>query len=136
LRSHQLRSYSRSSQHFIESEGLLPCSQELATCSILREIYPVHNPSYSFKFNFKIILPPPCLNYLSDFFPSGFPTKALYALIFYLVHAISTALLILLEVIILIIFGDQFVLRSSSLNNFVQFFTTSSVQIFSSAPRF
>jgi hypothetical protein len=31
LRSRQLRSYSRTSQHFTEPEGSLPCSQEPST---------------------------------------------------------------------------------------------------------
>jgi hypothetical protein len=33
LRSCQLCSYSRTSQHFIEPRGSLPCSQELSTCT-------------------------------------------------------------------------------------------------------
>jgi hypothetical protein len=37
-------------------------------------------------------------------------------------------------VIILIIFGKQYLLRSSSLSSFLQSSTISSVQIFSSAP--
>jgi hypothetical protein len=46
LRTHQLCSYSRISQHFMEPEGSLPCSQE----PILSQINPVHTtPSYLSK---------------------------------------------------------------------------------------
>jgi hypothetical protein len=40
LRSRQLCRYSRTSQHFMEPEGSLPCSQELVP--ILSQIDPVH----------------------------------------------------------------------------------------------
>jgi hypothetical protein len=46
-RSHQPLCSSKISQYFIDPEGLLPCSQEPATCPILSQMNPVHtSPSY------------------------------------------------------------------------------------------
>jgi hypothetical protein len=56
LRSCQLRTYSRTSQHFTEPEGSLPCSQESSTVPVLSQNNIVHTtPSYLFKIHFNIV---------------------------------------------------------------------------------
>jgi hypothetical protein len=59
LRSRQLCSHSRASQHFMEPEGLIPCSRELSSDPILSHINPVHTiSSYLSKIHFNIVHPP------------------------------------------------------------------------------
>jgi hypothetical protein len=79
LRSCQLRSYSRTSQHFMEPVGSLPCSQEPSTGPypepnqfnlyhpILSKIHIVHpptswssqwSPSFRFSHQYPICIPP------------------------------------------------------------------------------
>jgi hypothetical protein len=56
LRSRQLCSHSRTSQHFTEPEGSTPCSQEPSTDPILSHINPIYTiPSYLSKINFNPI---------------------------------------------------------------------------------
>ncbi|PNF14089.1 hypothetical protein B7P43_G01064, partial [Cryptotermes secundus] len=96
LRSRQLCSYSRISQHFMEPECSLPCSQQ-----------------------------PLDLN--SGLFPTGFPTNIPYAFVFSPIRATCSAHLILLDLIILVILGEEYSLWSCSLCNFLQPPVTSSL---------
>jgi hypothetical protein len=63
LKSRQSLSHSRISQHFMEPEGSLPCSQEPSNGLYPSYINPAHTtPSYLSKIHFKIILPPTSLS--------------------------------------------------------------------------
>jgi hypothetical protein len=59
LRSCQLCSYSRTSQHFMEPGGSIPCSQKPSLVPILSQINQIHTiPSYLSKIDFNIVHPP------------------------------------------------------------------------------
>ncbi|PNF35255.1 hypothetical protein B7P43_G04797 [Cryptotermes secundus] len=94
---------------------------------------PVHTiPSYFSKARFNIILPPPLRLVLSGLFPSGFPTIILHAFLLSPIRTACPAHLILLNLIILIILGEQHKLRGSSLCSFQQtLFSPLLVPIFS-----
>jgi hypothetical protein len=102
LRNRHLCSYSRTSQHFMDPEDSLPCSQVPSTL-------PYPDPDW-----FSSIPPHPislrsiliisihlCLGRPSCLFHSGFPTNILYAFIFSPIRATYSAHLILLDLIIL-----------------------------------
>ena len=67
------------------------------------------------------------LGLLSDIFPSGFPTKALYVSIFSFIRATCLAHPILLDLITRRILGQEYRSLSSSLYSFLHFRGTSSL---------
>jgi hypothetical protein len=88
LRSCQLCSHSRISQHFMEPEGSLPRSQEPSTGP-----YPEpdrsnpYHPILSLVRSILILSTYLRLGLLSGLFPSGFSTNILYAFLFYPIRA-------------------------------------------------
>jgi hypothetical protein len=85
LRECQLCSYSRTSQHFMEPEGLLPCSQEPS-------IGPHPQSDQSSPYHTILILSTHLrLGLPSGLISSDLPTDNLYAFFFLPIHATCTA---------------------------------------------
>ena len=86
---------------------------------ILSQINPVHAlPSCSFKAI--LITSHLCLDLTSSHFPSDFPMKTSYAFLYSSIRATCPAHLVLPQLSVLTIFGEEYRQRSSSLCNFLQ----------------
>jgi hypothetical protein len=95
LRSRQSFSHSRISKHFVESEGLLSCSQELSMVPILSETSRVHiTQSCLSKINFNVILPTArTLNVPRGLFRCVFFSEILQSFLFFTMRATCSPLL-------------------------------------------
>jgi hypothetical protein len=115
-------------QRFMEPKGSLPLTQEPATHPS-SEPNPVHTPhSMSLRsistLSFHLFLGLP--NYM---FPSGLPTKRLCAFHFSPTSATCLTNLILIDLIVLIHFGEGYKWWSSSLSSCLQLCMTSSILV-------
>jgi hypothetical protein len=88
--------------------------------TILSQIDPVHTIPSCLSKTYWIGLP-------SCLYPSGFPTNILYALLFSPIRATCHAYPIHFDLIILIMFGEEYKLWSSTLCSFLQSLVTSSL---------
>jgi hypothetical protein len=93
----------------MEPEGSIPNSQELSACS-----YPEpdqsspHHPHSISQRSIQILFTHLRLGLPSGLFPCGFPTNNLYAFLFFLIRATWPSHLIPLDLIILIILGEEY----------------------------
>jgi hypothetical protein len=97
MRSRQLCSHSRNSQHFMEPEGSLACSEEpsIGPYPEPDQSYP-HHSILSPKTHFNIVHPPR-LGLLSGLFPSIFHTHIIYAFLLSPIPATCPGHLIILD---------------------------------------
>jgi len=90
----------------MELEGSLPCSQEPTCYSLLWDRWIQSKISHTITLRSILILSfHQCLGLLSDLFLSSLPTKILYAYLISPIYAACPTNFILLDLIILIIFG-------------------------------
>jgi hypothetical protein len=92
----------------MEPEGSISCSQESST-GPYPEPYQSQPtiPLFLSKIHFNIVHSPR-FGHLSGLFLSGFPTSSLYVFLFSSIRATYPAHLILLDLIILIILGEEY----------------------------
>jgi hypothetical protein len=94
----------------MEPEGSLPCSLEPDTGPYPESDKPNPHPLTLFPWNPFQYCPPIYTSLRSGLFPSAFPTKILYAFHMSSMRSICPDHLILLDLIILIIFGERYIL--------------------------
>jgi hypothetical protein len=83
----QLCRYSRTSQHFMELEGSLPCSQQPSTGPYPKPDRSKSKPSHPIPLRTILILSTHLrLGLPSGLLPSGFPTNIIYAFLFVLIR--------------------------------------------------
>jgi hypothetical protein len=127
LRSRQLCNHSRTSQYFMEPQGSFSCSLEPSTG-------PYPEPDRSSPYHPILSLLRSILissSHLYHSLPSGlflfgFPTNILYGIFLAQIRATCHARLILLGLIIILLLGEGYKLRSSSLCSFPESPNTSS----------
>jgi hypothetical protein len=109
LRSRQSLSYSKTSQNFMELEGISQCLQQPAIGPYpeLHESSPYHPHTISLR-SILILYSHLRLGLPSGLFPPSFPTKTLYSFLFALMRGTCPAHLILLDMIIRIKFSEQY----------------------------
>jgi hypothetical protein len=99
---------------FMESEGLLPCSQEDSKLTHLNYVH-VLNP-YFFKINFNIVLQSrPTSKFVSGILSSGFPTQTMYAFLISPKRTACPVPLILLHFIVITIFKTKLYLHATKI---------------------
>ena len=94
--------------HILWSPKLhFPVHKSLPFVPIMSQMNPVHSlPSYFFNIHFNTSISLPSMPWSSKWSPSGFPSKTLYAFLFFL-QATCSVHLILLDLVTWVIFGDK-----------------------------
>jgi hypothetical protein len=87
---------------------------------IMSQMHPFYNIPPHFLRSILILFSRLCLDLSCGLFPSGFPTKIVYAFLISAIHARCPAHHIFLDLITLKIFSEPYKLRSSSLCSLLQ----------------
>jgi hypothetical protein len=95
-------------------------NKSLPLVSILSQINPIHTPPWPVSLRYSLISSHLHLDLFSGHFPSASPNKPLYASLFSPICATCCANLIVLDLINLIIFCEEYELWNSILCSFLQ----------------